>query len=149
MGLKFPSLPFPLCPKDRLQSRASIKWSPPQDIFIKLNFDGSSKGNLGMFGINFSLNDYLGTVIYFEAFPISPSTNKLVEPYAMLQGLSTTKRLCVHHIHVEGDSFVILMHAFKELIFQDIFTMYYHIYGPFLTLFLMFFLLIHFVKVTL
>lgn len=108
MGLKFPSLPFPLFPKDRLQSWTSVKWSPPQDSYIKLNFDGSSKGNLGKSGISFSLHDYLGTIINFEAFPIAPGTNNLVEAYAMLQGISATKRLCVHHIHVEGDSSIII-----------------------------------------
>ena len=76
--------------------------------FIKLNFDGSSKGNPGKSGIGFIVRDYHGTVIYFEAFHISPSTTNFVEAFDMLQGLSTATRLRVQHIHVEGDSSVIV-----------------------------------------
>lgn len=107
-GLNFPVLPFPLCPKDKLQARAPVKWSHPQQGFIKLNLDGSSKGNPSNYGIGYVLHDHYGDVLCFEACPIAPTTNNFAEALALLQGLSTAKKFQIRHIHVEGDSSIII-----------------------------------------
>ena len=85
-------------------SRDSIKREPLEFSLVKINFDGSSRGNLGESGIGIFLRNHLGEVLTFYAAPISYGTNNMEEAYALLEGLILAKRMSLSCLHIEGDS---------------------------------------------
>ncbi|XP_057856261.1 uncharacterized protein LOC131065691 [Cryptomeria japonica] len=79
-------------------------WSPPNPGWIKLNFDGASRGNPGPSSIGYIIRDHTGATLGKMAKPIPPNTNNIAEFKALQFGL----RDCINHgfnnILVEGDS---------------------------------------------
>ena len=65
-------------------NRDSIKWEPPDSSLVKLNFDGSSKGNPSESSIGVSMRNHLGEVLAFCAMYISLSTDNMVEATTFL-----------------------------------------------------------------
>ncbi|XP_057869784.1 uncharacterized protein LOC131076562 [Cryptomeria japonica] len=84
--------------------RKTAIWSPPKPGWIKLNFDGASRGNPGPSGIGYVIRDHTGATLGEMAKPIPPNTNNIAEFKALQFGL----RDCIDHgfnnILVEGDS---------------------------------------------
>ena len=89
-------------------SRDSIKWEPPDSSLVKLNFDGSSRGNPGESSIRVCLRNHLGEVLSFYAVPISPSTNNMAEATTLLEGLIQAKRMYFSCLHIDGDSSIVI-----------------------------------------
>jgi hypothetical protein len=54
-------------------------WSPPQISFLKLNFDGASKGNPRKAGVGGVLRDSGGNIIRLYATSIGSTTNNATE----------------------------------------------------------------------
>lgn len=88
--------------------RESIKWKPLDSSFVKLNFDGSSRGNPGESGIGVSLRNHPGEVFLFYAMPINLGTNNMAESTTLLEGLILLKRMYFSCLHIEGDSSVVI-----------------------------------------
>lgn len=64
--------------------------------------------NLGLSYIGVLICDYLGDPCTFEDTFIFLETNSIAKAIALLHGLALAKRGGHHHIHIEGDSFVII-----------------------------------------
>lgn len=131
--ISLPSLPvfprvgsIPIC-------RNSIKWKPSDSPFIKLNFDGSSRGNPGNSGIGISLRNQSREVLAFYAKPIPFGTNNMAESTTLLEGLLLAKYLSFSCLHIEGDSSVVINACIHrkiinwqlECIFQRIWELIY------------------------
>ncbi|XP_059068467.1 uncharacterized protein LOC131858982 [Cryptomeria japonica] len=84
--------------------RKTIIWSPPKPGWIKLKFDGASRGNPGPSGIGYVIRDHTGATLGKMAKPIPPDTNNITEFKSLQFGL----RDCINHgfnnILVEGES---------------------------------------------
>ena len=55
--------------------RKEIRWCPLKDDWIKINFDGASKGNKGLFGARAIARNANGEVIVFAAKHLKDGTN--------------------------------------------------------------------------
>ena len=75
-----PPSPFSL----PLQSIPSI-WTPPKEGFIKLNFDGASKGNPGPAGYGVVLRNSGGEILDMEAGFLGETTNNVAELTGLLR----------------------------------------------------------------
>ncbi|XP_024156005.1 uncharacterized protein LOC112163988 [Rosa chinensis] len=84
-----------------------IKWHPPPENFVKLNFDGSvSSSNLAAAG--FVIRNHFGDPIVAGSRSIGSSTIPLAEGTALKDGLLAAKRFNLDHILVDGDSSLII-----------------------------------------
>lgn len=61
-SLKIPS-PRYMVEDSKSKSRKDVKWYPPIIPFVKLNFDGSSRNNMGRVKVGFYLHDERGNLI--------------------------------------------------------------------------------------
>ncbi|XP_059066468.1 uncharacterized protein LOC131857768 [Cryptomeria japonica] len=84
--------------------RKTAIWSPPKPGWIKLNFDGTSRGNSGPSGIGYVIRDHTGPTLRKMAKLIPLDTNNIEE----FKALQFKLRDCINHgfnnILVEGDS---------------------------------------------
>jgi ribonuclease HI len=83
-------------------------WSPPPKDFLKLNFDGASKGNPGDAGYGVVFRNHLGHIIAIGAGPLGHSTNNAAELWALINGLQMASQNNYTKLIVEGDSQVII-----------------------------------------
>jgi ribonuclease HI len=83
-------------------------WSPPPKDFLKLNFDGASKGNPGDAGYGVIFRNHLGHIIAIGAGPLGHSTNNAAELWALINGLQMASQNNYTKLIVEGDSQVII-----------------------------------------
>jgi ribonuclease HI len=83
-------------------------WSPPPFPFLKLNFDGASKGNPGAAGFGAVIRDHLGHLLLITAGSLGHTTNNAAELWGLIRGLHLAKELGYHNMVVEGDSQIIL-----------------------------------------
>ncbi|KAH1067086.1 hypothetical protein J1N35_032073 [Gossypium stocksii] len=80
-------------------------WKPPQDPFIKVNFDAAFKVTLhqsysGFISRN-SRGQVMGSETIFNKFASDSSTAKAI---ACLQALDFARDMGFTHVHMEGDS---------------------------------------------
>jgi ribonuclease HI len=83
-------------------------WSPPAPGFIKLNFDGASKGNPGPVGFRVVLRNSQGSIMLITADNIGHNTNNAVELWGLIKGLQLAQDNGHHKLIIEGDSQIIL-----------------------------------------
>ena len=88
--------------------RKVIRWRPPQGEWIKINFDGTSKGNKGLSGAGAIARNAMGDINCFAAKRLVDGTNMVVEMEAALLAVLLGKKLDVMHLHLEGDSKIII-----------------------------------------
>jgi ribonuclease HI len=83
-------------------------WSTPLVDFIKLNFDGASKGNLGTTGYGVVFRNHLGHILLINVGSLGHTMNNAVELWGLIRGL----QLAIEHnftkLIVEGDSQIII-----------------------------------------
>ena len=79
-------------------------WLHPQPGFLKLNYDGASKGNPGQASSGGIFCNSQGAVCRFYAFDLGHATNNEAELMAVKQGLLIAIRENYQRIIVEGDS---------------------------------------------
>ena len=87
-----------------LRETIDDNWTPPQSGFIKLNYDGASKGNPGQAGARGIFRNSQGTVCRFYALDLGHATNNEAELTAVQQGIIIAIRENYHKIIIEGDS---------------------------------------------
>ena len=90
------------------KDRFNVKWHPPDQGVIKLNFDGASHGNPGLSGIGVCLRNHLGIPLFIKSSHIPWGTNNNAEVSAFLLGLVTTSSMKIPWLQVEGDSLIII-----------------------------------------
>jgi ribonuclease HI len=102
-----PSLQAPpsTCPPP---SRSPSFWSPPPEDFIKLNFDGASKGNPGAAGYGVVFRNHYGHILLISAGSLGHSTNNAAELWGLIKGLHLAFKNGFTKLIVEGDSQIII-----------------------------------------
>eukprot|EP00253_Pinus_taeda_P019798 PITA_19798 len=80
------------------------KFAYPKDNFIKLNFDGASKGNPGNAGFGGIFRDNQGNTRWIYAEWGGEMTNNEAELWAVHQGLRIAIRNGYRNLEIEGDS---------------------------------------------
>ncbi|XP_057862869.2 uncharacterized protein LOC131071167 [Cryptomeria japonica] len=84
--------------------RKAAIWSPPNPGWLKLNFDGASRGNPGPSGIGYVIRDHTGETLGKMVKLIPPDTNNIAKFKALQFGLIDCIKHGLNNILVEGDS---------------------------------------------
>lgn len=83
MRLRWKGLKIPLFigkgPLPNNTKCAECKWLPPKAGWVKLNFDGASRGNLRDTGLGCCLHNSKGEELVHMAIPMGKSTNNEAE----------------------------------------------------------------------
>jgi ribonuclease HI len=103
-----PSLQTLPPPSPTIPSSRPSLWSPPPEDFVKLNFDGASKGNPGAAGYGVVFRNHHGHILVIGAGPLGHSTNNAAELWGLIKGLQLAIKNNFTKIIVEGDSQVII-----------------------------------------
>jgi hypothetical protein len=77
-----PSIPSPPSP-----SSQPSRWTPPPEDFVKLNFDGASKGNPGDAGYGVVFRNQAGQILVIGAGSLGHTTNNVAELWGLIKGL--------------------------------------------------------------
>ena len=83
-------------------------WNPPRKDFLKLNFDGASKGNLGKVGYGSILHNNKGKMLGYGYGFLGIESNNAGEIEGLIQGLRMMLGECWLPAMVEGDLKVII-----------------------------------------
>lgn len=84
--------------------RLTIMWNSPPNGWIKGNFDGAAKGNLGSAGCGGVLRDHMGNVIDVIAIPIGRTNSHITKAMAALYTMRIDVDLGCLNLWLEGDS---------------------------------------------
>ncbi|KAL0294812.1 UNVERIFIED_CONTAM: putative ribonuclease H protein [Sesamum angustifolium] len=79
-----------------------------QERWHKLNTDGASRGNPGVFRAGGILRDHLGRVIFVFQEPLGTTTNTQAELRAVHRGLKICRDKGFHKIWIETDATVVI-----------------------------------------
>ncbi|XP_059076968.1 uncharacterized protein LOC131876166 [Cryptomeria japonica] len=89
-------------------------WQPPPIGVLKINTDGSSRGNLGPAGIGGIGRDYLGSVVFLFSIYEGVHTINLMEGLAILCALEKAYDLGWRRVVCESDSQVLINLLIKQ-----------------------------------
>jgi ribonuclease HI len=106
-----PQTPSPPTPTHK----SPTSWFPPPKDFIKLNFDGASKGNPGPAGYGIVFRDHHGNILLIRAGYIGHSTNNVAELWGLTEGIQMAIKHNFSKLIVEGDSQIIINLLWKIL----------------------------------
>jgi ribonuclease HI len=95
-------------PKKSQATCSPSHWSPPAQGFIKLNFDGASKGNTGPASFGVVLRNNQGSILLIETGSIGHNSNNAMELWGLIKGLQFSQNNGFHNLIGEGDSQIIL-----------------------------------------
>jgi ribonuclease HI len=94
-------------------SPSLTSWHFPPTGFVKLNFDGASKGNPGPSGFGVVLRNNNGQIMYILAGHLGHDTNNSAEIWGLIRGIQLATSLNLNHLIFEGDSQVVIELATK------------------------------------
>jgi len=83
-------------------------WTPPPIDFIKINFNGASKGNPGPAGYGATLINSNGEILCLVAGFLGETTNNVAELTGLLWGLQVETDRYYHKLILEGDSQIVI-----------------------------------------
>ena len=94
-------IPIGACPR--------VKWKPPLDASLKLNFDGTTFKDIGKAGLGAVIRNSSGQVLasISEQVPL-PHTSDIIEALAAAQAISFALELGFSSFILEGDSEVVI-----------------------------------------
>ena len=84
------------------------RWSPPPSSFIKLNFEGAFKGNLGPAGGGGVFRNSQGEILHIYTINLGHTTNNAAKINAMVKGLNIAIHKGYHKLILEGDSSLVI-----------------------------------------
>ncbi|KAH9293663.1 hypothetical protein KI387_041132, partial [Taxus chinensis] len=99
---------FTLGPVELHKPKKNSIWIRPEENVVKLNFDGASKGNLGLAGGGGILRNNEGDWLFVYVGPLGWQTNNMAEARALLWGVLLAKEKGFKDIQIEGDSLIII-----------------------------------------
>ncbi|XP_059076600.1 uncharacterized protein LOC131875901 [Cryptomeria japonica] len=106
-GLKIP--PFlGVSNSNKKELREACKWQVPKIGWAKLNFDGSSHGNLGPIGIGCCLHDDVGRELAKLAKPKGIESNNKAKILALVEGLLLCQNMGISKLTIDGDLAIII-----------------------------------------
>ena len=85
---------------------------------MKVNFNGTTCGNLGLSNIEFIIRDSSRATLLTDSKHIKIATNKRVDFSTTTEGLELTSQMECCKIHLEGDS-IIVVNAIRTKEAQD------------------------------
>lgn len=94
-------------------STAPKGWTQPPEGFMKLNFDGASRGNPGPTGIGGIIRNQAGKIIHIYSKALGEGTNNEIEFAAMEKGIKILQRKQAGNAVIEGDSEIAIAVARK------------------------------------
>ena len=83
--------------------RLNIRWKVPPIGWIKGNFDGATKGNIGRVGCGGVLRNHSSNIIDTIAIPIDISTSHKVEATTSLYTMRMATKTSYWYLWLEGD----------------------------------------------
>lgn len=86
----------------------SNSWNYPPVGWLKLNFDGASRGNPGMAGIGGIIRNHKGDILHIYCKALGEGTNNEMEFAALEQGLRILRDMQNYTAVVEGDSALVI-----------------------------------------
>jgi ribonuclease HI len=98
----------------KIIERHLVHWIPPAQGFVKINFDGSSRGNPGDSGASVCIRDNQGAVLAIKSCSLPRGTNNMAEAHGLLAGLSLARKGGFQRVQIEGDSLVIINACIKR-----------------------------------
>ena len=93
--------------QNKKERRKEIKWDPLDKDFVKLDFDGASRGNPGISGAGYVPRDSDSQVIRAACSRIPIGYNNIAEARALHLGMGLSISNGIQRIHIEGDSQII------------------------------------------
>jgi hypothetical protein len=99
----------------KLQLTSPTIWTPPLANFIKINFDGASKGNSGPARYGAVLRNSNGKILCLVAGFLEETTDNATELTGLLRGLQIANDKHHHKIILEGDSQIVIQLIIKIL----------------------------------
>lgn len=84
------------------------RWIPPQDEFIKINIDGSSRVNPGPTGVGGVGRNSRGEVVFFFSVHKGWQSNNFMEGFAILYALERALALGCRKVICESDSQIVV-----------------------------------------
>ncbi|XP_057835107.1 uncharacterized protein LOC131045531 [Cryptomeria japonica] len=102
--LKWQGIRIPSSFGQKINARKDATWSPPKPDWVKLNFDGASRGNPGLSGIGYVIKDQSRAITGKMAKLIPPDTNNIAEFTALQLVLMDCINHGLRNVSVEGDS---------------------------------------------
>jgi len=97
-------------------TRTPQGWTRPPEGFLKLNFDGASRGNPGPAGIGGIIRNQKGETLHIYSSALGEGTNNEMEFAAMEKGLRILQRNYAgkaSNVVIEGDSKIVIDAASK------------------------------------
>ncbi|XP_059066687.1 uncharacterized protein LOC131857916 [Cryptomeria japonica] len=85
-----------------------VKWEPPSKQWIKINFDGASKGNPGTSGAGVVARDDNRFILFKGAQRLQDGTNNEAEIQAAFLATKLPSNMKVQRLHLEGDSQIVV-----------------------------------------
>jgi hypothetical protein len=95
-------------PAPGLPQSSPTSWLAPPKDFIKLNFDGASKGNLRPAGYGIVFRNHNGHILLISVGYIGHSTNNVAELWGLTKGLQIAIKNNFSQLVVEGDSQILI-----------------------------------------
>lgn len=83
-------------------------WARPEQGWIKINFDGASRGNPRISGVGCVARDEEAKILFKGAQMLQDGTNNEVETQAALLAVELPKNMNILRVHLEGDSQVVV-----------------------------------------
>ncbi|XP_035549769.1 uncharacterized protein LOC118349441 [Juglans regia] len=81
-----------------------IRWTRPQQGWVKLNIDGSSLGNPSFSGVGGVIRDANGNLLLAYSISLGQSTNNFAELSSLLEGIRRCYTLWLQRVEIETDS---------------------------------------------
>ncbi|GLJ21588.1 hypothetical protein SUGI_0400770 [Cryptomeria japonica] len=94
-------------------SRKDVVWKPPPPGWVKMNFDGASKGNPGRAGFGAVIRNEYGKLLWSIASLYGIASNNEAKLKGLEKGLAMCVEKIMEKVVIEGDSQVILNGASK------------------------------------
>lgn len=86
---------------NKIDIQKDVKWKPPLANFSKLNFDGSSKGNLDPSSSNCIIHDHNRALIVEKVVKLPIGTNKIAMANALLKGIQLAIELQIKNMYIQ------------------------------------------------
>ncbi|GLJ45809.1 hypothetical protein SUGI_0963950 [Cryptomeria japonica] len=99
---------------DKRSRRQDVRWEVPPPGWMKLNFDGASKGNPGVAGYGAIIRNELGRLIYAVSGEMGIASDNEAELCTLEAGLKLCVEKGLSKIIIEGDSQVVIIRVMQS-----------------------------------
>jgi len=89
-----------------LKTKPNIKdkWDPPPEKHLKMNFDGTSKGNMSLLDARRIIKDREGNIRHVFSIMLGKNMNNATYMEDMMKMIHIAKEVSIKNLIVEGES---------------------------------------------